>query len=316
MTQSATPSDHATGRPVVFIHTNAKQRLGALVSAHSFRRNARQPDGFEVRLLEAEHSAPLRAAEGRSFLRAGHSRTWRMDDLQSFTPLRFAVPDAMGHRGVALVVDPDVFAVGDVGELFARDREGKAIWCRARPGHNGAPDYLATSVMLLDCALLPHWRFGPMLEDLFAKRLDYVEMIELRREKRETIGLLETVWNDFDRMGPDTRLLHTTKRRTQPWKTGLKVDFTLRERGFGPIPAAVVRPILRLWTSQARYKPHPDKRQEAFFFAMLAECLDEGSVTRTEVEHGIREKHIRPDALALADRCRGQFPRPLPAAAP
>ena len=105
MTQSATPSDHATGRPVVFIHTNAKQRLGALVSAHSFRRNARQPDGFEVRLLEAEHSAPLRAAEGRSFLRAGHSRTWRMDDLQSFTPLRFAVPDAMGHRGVALVVD-------------------------------------------------------------------------------------------------------------------------------------------------------------------------------------------------------------------
>ena len=38
MTQSATPSDHATGRPVVFIHTNAKQRLGALVSAHSFRR--------------------------------------------------------------------------------------------------------------------------------------------------------------------------------------------------------------------------------------------------------------------------------------
>ena len=140
-------------------------------------------------------------------------------------------------------------------------------------------------------------------------------MIELRREKRETIGLLETVWNDFDRMGPDTRLLHTTKRRTQPWKTGLKVDFTLRERGFGPIPAAVVRPILRLWTSQARYKPHPDKRQEAFFFAMLAECLDEGSVTRTEVEHGIREKHIRPDALALADRCRGQFPRPLPAAA-
>ena len=315
MTQSDTPSPSPADRPVVFIHTNAKQRLGALVSAHSFRRNARQPDGFEVRLLEAEHSAPLRAAERRSFLRAGHSRTWRMDDLQSFTPLRFAVPDAMGHRGVALVVDPDVFAVGDVGELFARDREGKAIWCRARPGHNGAAEYLATSVMLLDCARLPHWRFGPMMEDLLAKRLDYVELIELRREKRETIGLLESVWNDFDRMEADTRLLHTTKRRTQPWKTGLKVDFTVRERGFGPIPAAVVRPILRLWTSQARYKPHPDKRQEAFFFAMLAECLDEGSVTRAEVEHGIRERHIRPDALALADRCRGQFPRPQPAAA-
>jgi hypothetical protein len=140
----------AEQRPVVFVHTNARQRLGALVSARSFRRNARDPGAFDVRLIEAEHCAPLRAAEGRSFLRAGHRRIWRMDDLQSFTPLRFAVPDAMGHRGVALVVDPDVFAVGDAGELFARDRQGKAIWCRAWPGHNGAPDYLASSVMLLD----------------------------------------------------------------------------------------------------------------------------------------------------------------------
>ncbi|WP_458096256.1 hypothetical protein [Roseomonas sp. WA12] len=310
MSHAATSSD----QPVVFIHTNAKQRLGALVSAHSFRRNAREPGTFNVRLIEAEGSGPLRAAEGRSFIRDGHSRAWHMDDLQSFTPLRFAVPDAMGHRGVALVVDPDVFAVGDVGELFARDRAGKAIWCRARPGHNGAADYLASSVMLLDCALLPHWRFEPMLEDLFAGRLDYVELIELRRENREKIGLLDPVWNSFDTLTPETRLLHTTKRRTQPWKTGLPVDFTLRERGFGPIPASVVRPFLRFWTSHARYRPHPDPRQEALFFGLLAECLDEGSVTRAEVEEGIRERHVRADSLALVDRYRGQLP-PRPAAA-
>jgi hypothetical protein len=297
-------------RPVVFVHTNAKQRLGALVSARSFRRNARDPGAFDVRLIEAEHSAPLRAAEGRTFLRAGHRRVWRMDDLQSFTPLRFAVPDAMGHRGVALVVDPDVFAAGDAGELFARDREGKAIWCRARPGHNGAPDYLASSVMLLDCAELPHWRFADRLEDLFAGRLDYVDWVELKTEPRETIGLLEPEWNDFDRLTPRTRLLHTTKRRTQPWKTGLPVDFTLRERGFGPIPAALVRPVLRLWTARDRYKPHPDPNQEAFFFALLAECLDAGEVTRDELEDEIKRRHIRPDALALAERHRGRLGPP------
>jgi hypothetical protein len=305
----------AAGRPVVFVHTNAKQRLGALVSARSFRRNARDPGAFEVRLIEAEHCAPLRAAEGRSFLRAGHSRPWRMDDLQSFTPLRFAVPDEMGHRGVALVVDPDVFAAGDVGELFARDREGKAIWCRARPGHNGAPDYLASSVMLLDCAKLPHWRFADRLDDLFAGRLDYVDWIELKTEKRETIGLLEPEWNDFDRLTPRTRLLHTTKRRTQPWKTGLPVDFTLRERPFGPIPAALVRPVLRLWTARHRYQPHPDPNQEAFFFALLAECLDAGEVTRDELAEEVRRRHIRPDAFALAERHRGRLGPPSDRAA-
>lgn len=304
---SENPQAAAAGRPVVFVHTNAKQRLGALVSARSFRRNARDPAAFDVRLIEAEHSAALRAAEGRSFLRAGQQRVWRMDDLQSFTPLRFAVPDAREHRGVALVVDPDVFAVGDVGELFARDREGKAIWCRARPGHNGAPDYLASSVMLLDCAKLPHWRFEERLGDLFAGRLDYVDWIELKTERRETIGLLEPEWNDFDRLTPQTRLLHTTKRRTQPWKTGLPVDFTLRERGYGPIPAALVRPVLRLWTARTRYRPHPDPNQEAFFFALLAECLDAGEVTREALADAVKERHIRPDALALADRHRGQL---------
>ena len=119
-------------KPVVFVHTNHKQKLGALVSAHSFRRNTRDPEAFEVRLLEAKDYPQLKEA-GRTFRRAGHVRAWDPDDLQSFTPLRFAVPDAMGHQGVALVVDPDVFAVGDAAELFVRDRQGKAIWARRAP---------------------------------------------------------------------------------------------------------------------------------------------------------------------------------------
>ena len=297
-------------RPVVFVHTNAKQRLGALVSAHSFRRNARDPDAFEVRLLETEHSPALIGAAGRTFLRAGHRRVWDPQDLQSFTPLRFAVPDAVGHEGLALVVDPDVFAVGDAGELFAGDHFAdprKAIWCRARPGHNDSADYLATSVMLLHCGRLPHWRFDEDLGALFDGRLDYVDWIELRREARDTIGLLDPVWNDFDRLAPDTRLLHTTKRRTQPWKTGLPIDFTLRERGIGPIPASVVTPLLRWWASRSRYLPHPDKRQEAYFFALLAECLDNGDVTLPMIRDEIARRHVRPDALEMAERSRGQF---------
>lgn len=304
-------------RPVVFVHTNDKQRLGALVSAHSFRRNARDPGAFEVRLLD--HHPALAAAEGRVFLRAGHRRTWRNDDLQSFTPLRFAVPDAMGHRGAAVVVDPDVFAVADAAELFARDRGGKAILCCPRPGHNAAPGYLATSVMLLDCARLPHWRFEERLDDLFSGRLDYVDWIELRGEPPETIGALEPEWNSFDRLTPRTKLLHTTKRRTQPWKTGLRVDFTVRERGIGPIPAEVVAPVLRLWARRTRYKPHPDPNQEAYFFAMLAECLDGGEITPDFVQEEIKRRHVRPDALALADRHRGRTwpaaPHPVATAA-
>ena len=118
-------------RPVVFIHTNDKQMLGALVSAHSYRRNSRSPESFEVRILRAEDYPELQQT-GRTLLRGGHERAWDPDDLQSFTPLRYAVPDEMGHQGLALVTDPDVFAVGDVTEgqegeeLAEHDVEGVA----------------------------------------------------------------------------------------------------------------------------------------------------------------------------------------------
>jgi len=282
-------------KPTVFIQANASQMLGARVSAHSYRRFARDLDFFDVRILStADH--PRLNARGQSILRGGVVREWDPDDLQSFTPLRFLPPDAMGHQGVALVTDPDVFAVDDVGKLFSRDLQGKAIWAVPRPGHNQSPDYIATSVMLLDCAKLPHWQFDRDLDDLFGHRFDYVDWIELKREDRSTIGLLEPEWNDFDRLTSATKLLHTTKRRTQPWKAGLPVDYTLRERGWTDV-------FRRLRTR--RYEVHPDPRQEALFFSLLAELVDGGEVTRAELGTEMKANHIRHDTLSLVDRYRG-----------
>jgi len=287
-------------KPTVVIHTNDKQMLGALVSAHSFRRNSRDSSAFDVRILSASEYPELQA-HGRTLLRGGHERAWDPDDLQSFTPLRFAVPDLLGHEGLALVTDPDVFAVGDVGELFSRDLQGKAIWCRPRPGYHKLTDPLATSVMLLDCARLPHWRFAEQLDELWAHRIDYLDWINLRLESLDTIGLLEPEWNDFDHLTPATKLLHNTKRRTQPWKTGLPIDFTFKERGLLNFALPLVRKLA------PNYTRHPDQRQEAYFYALLAEGLDTGSIPREQVEREVRLGHVRSDSFALIDRYRGQL---------
>src|SRR4051794_36290455 len=287
-------------KPTVIIHTNDKQMLGALVSAHSYRRNSRDPGAFDVRILRAEECPGLQE-HGRTFMRGGHVRDWDPDDLQSFTPLRYAVPDLLGHEGLALVTDPDVFAVGDVGELFSRDLQGKAIWCRPRPGYHKLTDPLATSVMLLDCARLPHWRFADQLDELWAHRIDYLDWINLKLESLDTIGLLKPEWNDFDHLTPATKLLHNTKRRTQPWKTGLPIDFTFKERGLLNFALPIVRKLA------PNYTRHPDERQEAFFFAMLADALDSGTVTREEVEKEIGLGHVRPDSISLIERYRGQL---------
>ncbi len=166
----------------------------------------------------------------------------------------------------------------------------------ARPGHNRQADYVATSVMLLDTPRLTHWQFDRDLDDLFNRRFDYVEWIELKSEDRSSIGFLEPRWNDFDRLTDATGILHTTKRRTQPWKTGLPVDYTLRERG--PFD------FLRRW-SRRHYEAHPDPRQEAFVYSLLADLVDAGEVGRDELKAEMAANHVRHDSLQLVDRYRG-----------
>ncbi|MEX0923895.1 MAG: hypothetical protein WDZ84_14090 [Rhodovibrionaceae bacterium] len=279
----------------VFIHTNAKQILGAHVGAYALRRNSATPEAFAVKILERESFSFLDAKEGESFLRAGVTRVWRNDDLQSFTPLRFLPPELMGYQGRAVVTDPDVFAVGDIAPLLTRDMQGKAIMAVPRDGHNDQKGYIATSVMLLDCARLTHWNCEEQFNELFEMKRDYVSWITLQLEPRETIGFLEPEWNHFDTLNARTKLLHNTKRNTQPWKTGLPVDYTLREgRCFGILPKS--------WFAASRYKPHPDPRQEAFFFGLLREGLEKGVISEDLVREEMRRDHVRHDALELIDR--------------
>jgi len=286
----------------VFIHTNHKQWLGALIAQYALQRHSLHADQFFIRIIQHKDHPFLHAREGQLMLRDGVKRPWLNDDLQSFTPLRFLPPELMGYQGRAVVIDPDVFAIGDIYELLTRDMQGKAIVCRARPGKKG----MASSVMLLDCAQLKDWHCKTQFNELFEFKRDYMDWITLKCEPRERIGLFEDEWNDFDRLTPQTKLLHNTKRKTQPWKTGLPVDFRPAEkfRWFPP----------KGWLNRARrflfgeyallgsYAAHPDPNQEHFFFGLLRECLEQGVITEDLLHQEMAQNHLRHDALEIVER--------------
>ncbi len=293
-------------KPTVFIHTNERQMVGALVSRYSLKRNSAHADEFDVRFIEAGKQDFMLEREGQLFLRDGDKRPWLNDDLQSFTPLRFMPPELMAYEGRAVVIDPDIFAVGDVWELLTRDMAGKALMCRPKSGSKGKRGALASSVMLLDCAKLKHWKVAEQFGEMFTFERDYMDWISLKLEDRATIGLFEDCWNDFDHLDDDTRLLHNTKRKTQPWKTGLPVDYRPADtfRLFPP----------RHWIRRARralfgdyrfagtYQQHPDPRQEQFFFALLKECVENGVLTEADLREEMRRNHVRHDALEVLAR--------------
>lgn len=292
-------------RDTVFIHTNEKQRLGALVSAHSLKTRSATPDAFDVRILWAEDYPFIAARDGQSYLREGRRVVWITDDLQSFPPLRFDVPRVMGYEGRAVVMDPDVFAVGDVCELLRRDMRGHAVLAKRMPPDGRKPGHWATSVMLLDCAKLRHWRCEEDFGRLFAGERDYNDWMWLLLESEGVVGELEPEWNSFDKLDAATKLLHNTHRRTQPWKTGLPADFIPRGQHVDADRSFLARTLDRMLGRKngrkGHYKPHPDPAQERFFFGLLRECLAAGVVTRTVVEEEIERRHVRQDALALVD---------------
>jgi hypothetical protein len=282
-------------RPHVFIQTNSKQSIGAIVSAYSMKRNSAHADKFDVTIMQQEDYPFFKTREGQSYARHGVKRVWHENDLQSFTLTRFLPPQLMGYQGRALVVDPDVFAVGDVWELLNRDMQGKAIMCRGSKFKNGA---FASSVMLLDCAKLKHWNVEQGFNELFEGKRDYHNWISLLMENRDTIGTFEDEWNDFDKLTPATKMVHNTRRRTQPWKTGLKVDYTPTE--FVPVIGWFMRMRRRMFGDHAllgRYARHPDRNQEAFFFGLLRECYEKGLVSEATLREAMSSNFIRHDAL-------------------
>ncbi|MCP5127989.1 MAG: hypothetical protein H6985_00245 [Pseudomonadales bacterium] len=294
-------------KPCVFIHVNHKQILGAHVGEKSLRYFSTNNDKFDVRFIETRDHPFLFAREGDMFLRNGVKRKWRMNDLQSFTPLRFMPPELMNYQGRAVVIDPDVFAVGDVWDLLSRDMQGKAIMCRPRSkisrDINGK---LASSVMLLDCAKLRHWNVERQFNEMFSGQRDYKQWITLMYEDRGTIGLLEDRWNDLDVLNGDTRMLHTTKRWTQPWKAGLPIDFVPADKldVFPPLGwlLHLRRKLFGDYALLGHYKTHPDKNQENLFFALLRECVEDGSVTEEMIRNEMLLNHVRKDATIVLNR--------------
>ena len=141
---------------------------------------------------------------------------------------------------------------------------------------------------------------------MFASERDYMDWISLKLEPKGSIGLLENEWNDFDRLTPRTKLLHSTRRRTQPWKTGLPIDWTPADTFpfFPPIGWAMRwrRRLLGDHALLGRYKPHPDRTQERLFFGLLRECVEKGIVSEDMIRAEVDRNHVRHDVFEVLEK--------------
>ena len=114
------------------------------------------------------------------------------------------------------------------------------------------------------------------------------------------------MWNDLDHLTPETKLLHNTRRKTQPWKTGLPIDFAPKVKQKTPAPMRwgmrALRGVFGETAFAGRFRRHEDPRQEQLFFGLLRECLEEGTVSEDFLREEMRRNHLRHDAFEVLER--------------
>lgn len=287
-------------KPTVFIHTNAAQLLGAKVSAYSFQRASQHADKFDVQIIELEKYPHLTKRDGQTFLRDGQEVVWQYAELQSFATLRFLPPQLMNYEGRSIVVDPDIFAIGDVYDLLSRDMQGKAVLCREAKNKRG----YATSCMLMDNSKLKHWQWEKQIDEMFDHKRNYQAWICLELEPQDSLGPFENKWNDFDNLDEETQLLHNTRRMTQPWKTGLEFHDLHRVTAGESKPKQSLRKKIKSFFKKPGpkvHREHPDSKQQDLFFGLLRECLEKDLVSQEFLQAEIDRKYLRPDALEVLE---------------
>jgi hypothetical protein len=193
----------------IFIGYDPSQEIAYDVLCYSLEKHATEP--IEIHPIDADKLPEFKRP---------------VDPLAStpFTYTRFLVPWLCGYDGLALFMDSDMLALGDISELFHLPMDGLALRVRK---HDYRPDETIkmgdkvqtqyprknwSSLMLMNCPELTAWS-KEAVETQSGAWLHRFEPIP-----DEQIGDISEEWNVLDRMSGPTKLLHYTSGG--PWLAG------------------------------------------------------------------------------------------------
>jgi len=193
----------------VFIGYDPSQDISFEVLRYSLQKHTTQE--LDIRAIDAEKIPDW----GRP-----------IDPLAStpFTYTRFLVPWLCDYEGIALFMDGDMLALGDVSELFELSMDGLALRVRQHDYNPEAtvkmggkvqtqyPRKNWSSLMLMNCEKLGAWT-KEAVETQTGAWLHRFEAVP-----DEEIGDISEEWNVLDHMTGPTKLLHYTSGG--PWLKG------------------------------------------------------------------------------------------------
>jgi hypothetical protein len=184
----------------VFVGAHETERLAFRVLEYSIKRHTDLP--VEMRTID-NSLAP--APKDDRFL-----------PYTNFSYGRFAIPKEAGYQGRAIYMDSDMVVFRDIAEIWEMPFDGAKILVEKVTERTKGSGRL-TAVMVMDCGALD-WDVAKIMDRLGVD-YDYSDLISVYPllEEGELQDRLPVGWNSLDELTSETRLLHYTKIKTQPW---------------------------------------------------------------------------------------------------
>lgn len=149
----------------------------------------------------------------------------------NFGFVRFLVPSLFGFSGRAIYLDCDQLVFGDIRELHDALSDPHAVALVQDPvgefRDKPVGRHNQTSVMVLDCARLRDWDPATLFDSIVPNRTPlplppgrilYKDFMKIGWMDQARLQALDPAWNHFNVVRPDTKLVHFSNMRTQPWK--------------------------------------------------------------------------------------------------
>ena len=147
----------------------------------------------------------------------------------NFGFVRFNVPQLANYNGKAVYMDADQIVLDDMAKLFDAldDSHDIALVQNAQGSYNKKELTRAnqTSVMVLNCDRLKDWNPKTMFDGVVANReepkagqIRYKNFMQLEHLDQSRIQELDPAWNHYNQEFPNSKLIHFSHVRSQPWK--------------------------------------------------------------------------------------------------
>jgi len=147
----------------------------------------------------------------------------------NFGFVRFQVPSFTSYSGKAVYIDADQVVLDDINQLVNSLPSEFSIGLVTKPegtfNNKVIPEGNQTSVMVLDCSKLSDWRIPEMFsnvvpnrESLLDGQIHYRDFMTLKWFDQSLVYSLAPTWNHFNLVRSDTKIVHFSHVRTQPWK--------------------------------------------------------------------------------------------------